>query len=133
MAGLLIVTHADFGRGLLNAAESVLGDLDRADSVCISRQDSLDTIKEQIEASLDSLEAYQRGVIIMTDMFGGTPSNLSMHYFDPGLVEVLMGVNLPMVLKFFSKRHTMSVGDLADLLRDYGQRSICLGSEYLKK
>jgi len=133
MTGLLIVTHADFARGLLNAAESVLGDLDRVETVCIGRQDSLDTIKEQIALSLEHLDADKRGAIILTDMFGGTPSNLSMHHLDPGRVEVVSGVNLPMVLKFFSKRNTMPVGDIARLLRDYGQRSICLASDYLKK
>jgi PTS system mannose-specific IIA component len=133
MAGLLIVTHSDFARGLLNAAESILGSVSRAEIICISRQDSPDEIKGQIAASLERLRAYQGGAIILTDMFGGTPSNLSMAFLDSGLIEVVAGVNLPMVLKFFNNRDSMAVGDLASLLRDYGQQSIRLASDFLKK
>ncbi|NIQ94937.1 MAG: PTS sugar transporter, partial [Desulfuromonadales bacterium] len=90
-------------------------------------------VQERIALCLERLEAHEGGAIIMTDMFGGTPSNLSMPFLDSGLVEVVTGVNLPMVLKFFSNRNSMAAGDLANMLRDYGHQSIRVVSDFLKK
>jgi PTS system mannose-specific IIA component len=69
----------------------------------------------------------------MTDMFGGTPANLSLSFLDPQRVEVLTGVNLPMVLKFFNTQEELALPELAAILKSYGQQSISLASEFLQK
>lgn len=133
MTGLLIVTHADFAAGLLRAAESILGPVSQAETVSICRQDSPDEMRQRLKASLKKVTGDGEGAIIMTDMFGGTPANISLPFLQPGQVEILTGVNLPMVLKFCNSRETTSVPELAALLKDYGQKNISLASDFLRR
>ncbi len=130
MVGLVLVAHAGLARELLNAAEMIVGKIDLAEAVGISPEDSVDKIREGVTAAIKKVSGT--GVIIMTDMFGGTPSNMSLSFLKENVVEVMTGVNLPMLLKFATEREKADVADLASLLKVCGRESISVAGEYLK-
>ena len=132
MVGLLIISHCDLGRELLNAAELILGKLDNADSVCISSTDKSEELFEDISNKLKTLDKG-KGVLILTDMFGGTPSNLSLSFLQDDRVEVLTGVNLPMVIAVARDRGQLSLAELGRRAQEAGRRSIALASNLLKE
>ena len=129
-AGVVLVTHVDYGAGLLRAAETILGPLADCSSI-------------QVDAGLDVAETVARlkeavnlldkgnGVIILTDMFGGTPTNLSLSLLGSGSIEVVTGVNLPMLLKVFEARHK-ELAELADLAMEAGGKGIVSASRLLR-
>ena len=93
----------------------------------------MEDIREAIAAAVAEVGSDDHGVIIVTDMFGGTPANVSMTFLEPQNVEVLTGVNLPMLLKFFNSQESLGLDELAGTLKSYGQQSIALASEYLQR
>ena len=97
MIGLLIVTHCDLGKEFLNAAEFIVGRLDAAEFISVIQTTDNEQILKTIETKITDLDKG-RGVLILTDMFGGTPSNLSLSFLKNESVEVLTGVNLPMII-----------------------------------
>ncbi|NMC74177.1 MAG: PTS sugar transporter [Geobacteraceae bacterium] len=130
MVGLLVVAHAGLARELLAAAEMIVGPIEKSEAVGIGSGDSVDQIRESIRAAIDKVA--DEGVIIMTDMFGGTPSNMCISFLKEGEVEVLTGVNLPMVIKFASERERFGVAELASIVKRCAQESISVAGEYLK-
>ena len=132
MTGLVIATHGNLAEEFLFACETIIGTLSPACAVCIRRDDAVEEIRERLEAAVESAGRDGDGVLIMTDMFGGTPANLSLAFLDPGKVEVLTGVNLPMVIKFFNSREGLALHERAALLKAYGQQGITLASDYLR-
>ncbi len=133
MIGLVIATHARLGEELLNAAEMIIGPAENARAVSICMGDSVESIRERIETAISEVGGDGEGVVIMTDMFGGTPSNISLSFLETERIEVITGVNLPMVLKFFNSQEDLSLGDLSGMIKAYGEQSISLPSEFLKK
>jgi len=133
MIGLVIATHARLGEEFIHAAEMILGPTGHVRAVSIGLGDSVESIRERIEGAIHHVGGDGEGVIIMTDMFGGTPSNISLSFLDQERVEVLTGVNLPMVLKFFNSSEGLALGELAALLRACGEQGIVLPSDLLKK
>ncbi|WP_432821100.1 PTS sugar transporter subunit IIA [Trichloromonas sp.] len=133
MTGLVIATHARLGEELLNAAEMIIGPTASARAVSICMGDSVESIRERIETAISEVGGDGEGVVIMTDMFGGTPSNISLSFLETERIEVITGVNLPMVLKFFNSQEDLSLGDLSGMIKAYGEQSISLPSEFLKK
>jgi mannose PTS system EIIA component len=131
MIGLVIATHSQLGAELASAAAMIIGPSDRIITVAVSRGSEVEAIRAEIGAAVMAVDRDGDGVIIMTDMFGGTPSNISISFLDPGRVEVITGINLPMVLKFFNSPEALSVAELARMLKAYGQQSITLASEIL--
>lgn len=131
MIGLVVVAHAGLAAELIRAAEMIVGSVDGAASVEIKPDDSVDTIRAALTDAIASVSAD--GIIIMTDMFGGTPSNMSLSFLEANRVEVLTGVNLPMVIRFFSDRERFSVAELAAQLRDTGREGVAVAGDYLKK
>jgi PTS system mannose-specific IIA component len=131
MIGLLLVAHAGLARELLTAAEMIVGKIDRAEAIGISPDDQMEKIRDSIAGAIDVVGPDE--VIIMTDMFGGTPSNIGLSFLEENRVEVLTGVNLPMVIKFFSERNTFGVVELAERLKKCGCESISVAGDYLKK
>lgn len=131
MIGLLIISHCELGRELLNAAELIVGRLDAADTVAITEftenEEALKTISEKLKA-LD----HGQGVLIFTDMFGGTPSNLSLSFLKEKKVEVLTGVNLPMVVAVAQDRDHLTLSELGEKAEKAGKRSIALAGNLLK-
>jgi len=133
MIGLVIATHGSLGKELLNAAQMIIGPVINATSVSILHESGMEEIRDAISAAVAEVGGDGDGVIIATDMFGGTPANVSMTFLENQSVEVMTGINLPMVLKFFNSQESLSLGELAAILKSYGQQSIALASEYLKR
>ncbi|MFA5516825.1 MAG: PTS sugar transporter subunit IIA [Desulfuromonadales bacterium] len=133
MIGLVIATHSRLAEEFLKAAEMIIGPLRNVQAICIQAEDSVEQIRTNLTAAMEEAGRDGEGVVIMTDMFGGTPANLSLSFLDPQRVEVLTGVNLPMVLKFFNTQEELALPELAAILKSYGQQSISLASEFLQK
>ncbi|HEY5512034.1 MAG TPA: PTS sugar transporter [Geomonas sp.] len=131
MIGLLLVAHAGLANELLAAAEMIVGKLELAEAVGIAPNASAATVMASIKEAVARVSGD--GAIIMTDMFGGTPSNMSISFLEEGRVEVLTGVNLPMLIRFTQDRSRLDVGDLALKLRESGREGITVAGEYLKK
>lgn len=131
MIGLVLVAHAGLAKELLGAAEMIVGIIDHAKVVSVDANEPV----EQISGALTDAvrQVSTDGVIIMTDMFGGTPSNMGLMFLEVGRVEVLTGVNLPMVIKFATERDRFDVRELAAQLRDTGREGITVAGDYLRK
>ena len=130
MIGLVVVAHAGLAQELLTAAEMIVGSIEAAAAVGISAGDQVEEIRTAIDAAIARVDG--EGVIIMTDMFGGTPSNMSLSFLQEGRIEVLTGVNLPMIIKFASERDRYGVCELATRLKESGRESISVAGDYLK-
>jgi len=133
MIGLVVATHGNLGAELLMSAQMIIGPVRNARAVGINQDNSMEDIRDAIAAAVAEVGRDDNGVIIVTDMFGGTPANVSMTFLEPQSVEVLTGVNLPVLLKFFNSQENLSLDELAGILKSYGQQSIALASEYLQR
>ena len=131
MIVLVLVAHAGVASELLAAAEMIVGNLELTEAVGIAKDASAATVMASIKEAVASVS--EEGAIIMTDMFGGTPSNMSLSFLEEGRVEVLTGVNLPMLIRFTQERERCSVGELALKLKDSGREGISVAGDYLKK
>ncbi|HVO65256.1 MAG TPA: PTS sugar transporter subunit IIA [Syntrophales bacterium] len=132
MIGVLITTHGNLGNELIKAAELIKGKLEGVSSVSVDQTRAMEEIKKEINSSIKKLDRGQ-GVLILTDLFGGTPSNISLSFLKEGKLEVVTGVNLPMMLKLYDKRQEMNLKDFAFYIKDYGRKNIYLASEVLSK
>jgi PTS system mannose-specific IIA component len=132
MVGILIVTHGELANELLRTAQEIVGKLPRVEAVSIHASEHIEKARKKIEAVLQRVNDGS-GVLILTDLFGGTPSNLVLSYLEAGKVEVVTGVNLPMLMKLPSLREERDLRALADKLARYGQRNILVASEFLAK
>jgi PTS system mannose-specific IIA component len=130
MIGKLILTHGGLARELLAAASVISGSLNGFEALSLDWSDGFDEARSKVAAALEHLDQGQ-GVLILTDMYGGTPCNIAMTFFQAGRVEVRTGVNLPMVLRLACQTggDRGTVSDLAHWLQDKGQRSVCLAGE----
>ena len=133
MIGLVVTTHGNLGAELLASVQMIIGPVRNARAVSITQDSSMEDIRDAIAAAIAEVGSDDHGVIIVTDMFGGTPANVSMTFLEPQNVEVLTGVNLPMLLKFFNSQESLGLDELAGTLKSYGQQSIALASEYLQR
>ncbi len=132
MIGIVVVTHCRLGDALLDAAEFILGSKPEAvDPVSIDLSENADTLRKKIAAGIKRVDR-KKGVLILTDMFGGTPSNLSYSFLEEGRVEVLSGVNLPILIKAVELRKGKELVKLASKLETFGRKSISLASGILK-
>lgn len=130
MIGLLIVTHCDLGRELLNAAEFIVGRIEGADAVPITATSGSEEMRKIIEEKVVALNSG-RGVLILTDMFGGTPSNLSLSFLKKESIEVLTGVNLPMIIAIVQQRRSLELNELAEKGQEAGKSGISLAGKLL--
>ena len=132
MIGIVIVTHGGLGDSLVEAAEFILGSrLTGVESVSININENVDKLRERVAEGMRKADGKE-GVLILTDMFGGTPSNLSFSFLEEAKVEVISGVNLPMVIKAVDARNGMGLSELSETLEAYGKKSITLASSILK-
>lgn len=132
MIGILIVTHQKLGEALIDAAEFILGARpDKTVSVSININEPADKLRERISEGIKKVNDNE-GIVILTDMFGGTPSNLSYSFLEEGRTEVISGVNLPILIKAINSRKDMDVAKLAQCIEAYGKKSISLASGILK-
>ena len=130
MTGLVLVTHAGLAGALKSAAEMIVGSIDMCASVEVIPGEHADEIMARVVSAVEAVSAD--GAIIMTDLFGGTPSNMAMSFLKEGRIEVLTGVNLPMLIEFCSKRERMPVAELASELQRFGREGIIVAGEFLK-
>ncbi|UCF67971.1 MAG: PTS sugar transporter subunit IIA [Acidobacteriota bacterium] len=130
MIGLLVVTHGRVGTELVEAARGIVRQPAPMDAITINWDDDVRQASERIEQALATLDDGQ-GVIVATDMLGGTPSNVSMAFLEPGRVEVVTGVNLPMIIKFNNIPEGIELSEAARLLAAKGRSHITVAGEIL--
>ncbi len=128
MTGVILVCHGDLGRQLVKVAESIVGESSAVRIVSISQERAaMEVARKEIEQAIRAADSGG-GVLILADMFGGTPSNFALSFLADGKVDVVTGVNLPMLIKALSHRERRSLRDLAGLVRDAGVSSIIVAS-----
>ena len=131
MIGVVVVTHGQLATELVNAAEMIVGDLPQFAAVSIGWHDEVNDAREDIAQAIERVQA-DRGVLLLTDMFGGTPSNLGMTFLQTDKVEVITGVNLPMLIKLASLRGDQDLLAVAREMRDDGRNAIWVASDLLR-
>lgn len=132
MIGVVIVCHCSLAREFLNTLELIVGPVEGFQAVPIEPQQDVEKIRSEIAGALRKVDTGE-GALILTDMFGGTPSNLALTFLDAG-IEVVTGVNLPMLLKLSTARAGgATLGQTAEMLAAYGQKNITLASQLLRQ
>ncbi len=131
MIGLVIATHASLAAELLHAAESIVGPIKHVRCHSVNSGADLEDMQKKFQESIAEVDCCGDGVLIMTDLFGGTPANIAARFLQKNRVEIVNGVNLPMLLKFSSSRDSMVLTKLAAFMRNYGQKSIVLTSDIM--
>ena len=121
--GGVIISHGQLATELLTAAEAVIGDIEQIRAVSIGWHDDVEGAKGEIQQSIAEV-ASGAGVLLLTDMFGGTPTNIAAMFYKAGEVEIVTGVNLPMVIKLASLNKEISLNDLAREVEEQGKESI---------
>ncbi|TLN25725.1 PTS sugar transporter subunit IIA [bacterium] len=129
--GMVIATHRSMGAEMLLAASGIVGDIENATAISIHYGKSPDEARDALIRAVDSVESGA-GVMIFTDMFGGTPTNISLSLIGEKNIEVVTGVSLPMIIKAHSARKTMELSALAAFIRDYGAKNIIVAGELFK-
>lgn len=130
MIGLVLVTHGSLATEFVTAMEHVVGRQERIAAICIGPEDDMEVRRAQIASAVADVDAG-RGVIILTDLFGGTPSNLAISLLETGRVEVIAGINLPMLIRLENARRTMTVVAAVAAAREAGRKYITVASEVL--
>jgi PTS system mannose-specific IIA component len=128
--GVVIVTHYRLGEEFLQALRLILPDAPVFHTVSIDPNQPVEEMRRSIAEKLAAAEVGE-GVLVLTDMFGGTPSNMSLSFLDEHHVEVVTGVNLPMLIKLATLTEEKPLEELAAFIKDYGQRNISVASELL--
>jgi PTS system mannose-specific IIA component len=128
--GLLVVTHGELAAELVGAARRIVSQPGPIAGLAIDWDSDVDTSRQRIQEALTSLDQGD-GVIIATDMFGGTPTNVALTFLEPGKVEVVTGVNLPMVIKFTNMREQTDLAEVARTLAARGRSSITIAGDIL--
>jgi mannose PTS system EIIA component len=131
MIGVVVVTHGQLARELLHAAETIVGDLPRFTAVSIGWHDDTQDARDEIAQAIARVQQGE-GVLILTDMFGGTPANLAMSFLTPDSVEVITGVNLPMLIKLAGLTTQTELLAVAREMRDQGRSAIWVASDLLR-
>ena len=131
MIGLMIITHGNLALELRSAMEHMIGDQNDIEIFSITPEDDIDIQKNNIEKKLKELN-QGKGVIILTDVFGGTPSNLALNFLEPGIIEIISGVNLPMLIKICQLRDK-DILEVVQEGKNAAQKYISIASEILSK
>jgi len=126
-----VVTHGHLAIELLNAAEMIVGDLPQFTAVSIGWHDDVNDAREEIERAIERVRG-DKGVLLLTDMFGGTPSNLGMTFLEKDRIEVITGVNLPMLIKLAQLPQSQDLLAVARQMRDDGRNAIWVASDLLR-
>ncbi|HEY9344970.1 MAG TPA: PTS sugar transporter subunit IIA [Inquilinus sp.] len=131
MIGMVLVTHGRLADEFVAAMEHVVGAQPQVATVCIGPEDDMEQRRAEIMDKVSAVDGG-RGVVLLTDMFGGTPSNLAISILDRANVEVIAGINLPMLIKLASVRKTDTLTDAVTAAREAGQKYISVASALLK-
>jgi mannose PTS system EIIA component len=130
MVGLVIVSHGNLGFELLKVAEMIVGKLEGVAAVSVNALEEVDKARDEIGAAIKTVQGKE-GVLVLTDMFGGTPANLSLAFLNQDNIEVLTGVNLPMIIKFANHRKEKDFKALVSQVQEAGLKSIIIASDML--
>ncbi len=130
MIGIVLVTHGDLAREFVTALEHIVGPQEAIRAVAIGPEDDVERRRAEILEAIAAVDRG-RGVVVLTDMFGGTPSNLALTALDRPGVEVVAGVNLPMLIKLASVRRQLPLAEAVEAAAEAGRRYIKLASRYL--
>ena len=130
MIGVVLVTHGNLAKELVKVMEHVVGAQDQLTTITIDPDDDMEKRREDILNSVQSVDKGL-GVIILTDMFGGTPSNLAISIMEQAKIDIIAGVNLPMLIKLASVRSTETISDAVAQAREAGQKYIMVASQVL--
>ena len=131
LIGVVVVTHGQLATELLNAAEMIVGDLPRFAAVSIGWHDDVQIARGEIEQAIQRVQG-DAGVLVLTDMFGGTPSNLVMAFLETNRVEVITGVNLPMLIKLAGLQQSSDLLGVARAMREHGRTAIWVASDVMR-
>jgi mannose PTS system EIIA component len=131
MIGVVVVTHGQLATELVNAAETIVGDLPQFAAVSIGWHDDVDDAREEIRQAIARVQGAE-GVLILTDMFGGTPANLGLTFLEVDRVEVITGVNLPMLIKLAGAQKSSNLLAVARDMREHGRNAIWIASDLLR-
>jgi PTS system mannose-specific IIA component len=132
MIGLVLVTHGQLATEMIAVLEHVVGPQENVNSVCIGPDDDMEKRRAEILSSVDAVDSGQ-GVVVLTDLFGGTPSNLAISIMDRANVEIIAGVNLPMLIKLASARKDKTLEDAVACAQEAGRKYINIASQLLKE
>ncbi|MBI5182805.1 MAG: PTS sugar transporter subunit IIA [Nitrospinae bacterium] len=132
MIGVVIITHGSLGIELLKTAEMIIGKTRNVNVVSIDQNNSVDLARARISNAIKEVDAGD-GVLVLTDMFGGTPSNISISFLDELNIEVVSGVNLPMLMKVPSIEEKSDIKEAANLIKEYGRENISVASDLLSR
>ncbi|MDD9903579.1 MAG: PTS sugar transporter subunit IIA [Rhodospirillaceae bacterium] len=130
MIGLVLVTHGRLAEEFVAALEHVVGPQQQTAAISIGPEDDMEKRRDDVLAKINEVDSGS-GVIVLTDMFGGTPSNLAISFLEQANVEVVAGVNLPMLIKIASVRETMALADVAEAAKEAGRKYISVASSLL--
>jgi len=130
MIGVVLVSHSSLSTAFKNAVEHVVGAQTQFEGVCIEADDDMEQRRQDIISAVADVDNGD-GVVIVTDMFGGTPSNLAISLMQPGKVEILAGMNLPMLIKLAKARETQSMERVLTLAAEAGRKYINIASQVL--
>jgi PTS system mannose-specific IIA component len=130
MIGMILVTHGKLAEEFVHAMQHVVGRQEAVATVCIGPNDDMERRRKEISDAVKKVDSGT-GVIILTDLFGGTPSNLAISLMQAGHVEVIAGINLPMLIRLAKARNSMDVRSAAKAARDAGRNYITIASEFL--
>ncbi|HEY0315677.1 MAG TPA: PTS sugar transporter subunit IIA [Sphingomonas sp.] len=130
MIGLVLVTHGRLAAEFVTAMEHVVGPQDAIVPICIGPEDDMEVRRNEIAAAITAVESGD-GVILLTDLFGGTPSNLAISLMKADQIEVIAGINLPMLIRLASARRTMKIKAAIAAARDAGRKYISVASDIL--
>ena len=131
MIATVVVSHGNVGPEMVRIAQSIVRDPTPMIGIALEHDENVDKIREKITAAIQQV-AQEDGVLLLSDMFGGTPSNLCLSFLEAGKIEVITGVNLPMLIKLANYREKKSLFEIATFIRGYGQKNITLASEMLQ-
>lgn len=130
MIGLVMVCHEDMGAELLKAAEMIVGKIDAAAAVSVKQESAPESLRNELKDAIKRVDR-KKGVMLFTDMFGGTPSNIALAFLGE-TIEVVTGVNLSMLIKFANHRDEKALPELAKLVQEAAQKSVVIASQMLK-
>jgi PTS system mannose-specific IIA component len=130
MIGLILVTHGRLAEEFVSAMEHVVGRQDAVATICIGPNDDMEARRQEIASAIEAVDSGQ-GAIVLTDLFGGTPSNLAISLMKTGQVEVIAGINLPMLIRLAKARSCMGLTEAVAAARDAGRNYITVASEFL--
>lgn len=130
MIGMILVTHGQLAEEFVQAMEHVVGHQEAVVTVCIGPNDDMERRRNEIRSAIARVDSGE-GAIVLTDLFGGTPSNLAISLMQAGKVEVIAGINLPMLIRLAGARKTMGIKAAVVAARDAGRNYITIASEFL--